>query len=248
MNAPKSKRRYLRLSLRSLLLLLTVLAVSLGVYLIRVQDQVRAVAMIERLGGRCWYTHEVDENRIVIPAPRQPSAPKWLRSLLSDHFFTTVIMVSLNETQFTDDDLELLVGLRHLQRLDLDRPSVTDASLEHISRITSLQELHLFDTLVTDQGLAQIARLNQLTTLTLSVSRISDDGLVHLSNLSELERLYMSNNEVTDAGLKHLSALRSLKEVQAYNTQVTSAGGAQSLPGVQVGTGSSAVASPLRSR
>lgn len=248
MTAQKLKRRYLRISLRTLLLLVTVLGVALGVYLNRVQQQARAVAMIERLGGQCWYTYQVDENRIGYQTPREPSAPKWLRTVLSDHFFTTVIMVNLKQSEVTDDDLKLLVGLRNLKRLDLEGPSITDSSLEHIGRMTSLEVLHLFDTRVTDQGLAHVATLKQLTSLGLSVSRISDKGLVHLSGLKALETLYMTENEITNDGLKALSGLPSLKEVQAFNTQVTPEGGARYLPGVLVKTGRAAVASPLRSR
>lgn len=243
----KFNRKFLRISLRSLLVAITITGVALGVYLNRVQDQVRAVAMIERLGGRCWYDFQVDDNRISHPGSPEPSAPQWMRQLLGNHFFTTVIMVSLDQKAFSDDDLKLLTGLRHLKRLDLDGPAVTDATMQIVGRMHSLEDLHLFDTLVTDDGLKDISKLNQLTGLTLTVSAITDDGLAHLQTLSALQRLYIGNNTISDAGIQHLSELPSLELVEAHNTNITTAGAAL-LPGVKVSIGRAAVASPLRSR
>ena len=55
----KFNRKYLRISLRGLLVAMTITGVALGLYLKRVQDQIRAVAMIESLGGRCWYEFQL---------------------------------------------------------------------------------------------------------------------------------------------------------------------------------------------
>ena len=69
----KFNRKYLRFSLRGLLVAMTITGVALGLYLKRVQDQIRAVAMIESLGGRCWYEFQLDENRIKLPQSSEPS-------------------------------------------------------------------------------------------------------------------------------------------------------------------------------
>ena len=243
----KFNRKYLRISLRGLLVAMTITGVALGLYLKRVQDQIRAVAMIESLGGRCWYEFQLDENRIKLPESSEPSVMDRMRQLLGEHFFSNVVIVSLDEKAFTDDDVKLLVGLRHLKRLDLDGPKVTDATLKIIGRMQRLEELYLFDTLVTDDGLKDISKLDRLTGLSLSVSRITDDGIARLQSLAALEQLYLSNNTISDEGIQYLSVLPSLQSVEAFNTNVTSVGAA-ALPGAKLRFGSAAVASPLRSR
>src|SRR5262245_8649773 len=93
--AEKPRRRWLRFSLRSLLLLVLVVAVSLFAY-IKLRQQGIAVAALKPLGCKFEY---------------QPAARGWgtvlegLRQLVSEDDFGTVVGIDGTYSQFTDAEM-----------------------------------------------------------------------------------------------------------------------------------------------
>ena len=93
-----TRRRYLTFSLRTLFVLLTALAVWLGVVVNRAREQREAVKAIEALGGILFYDWQLGRPRginYLLPRPRQaePPGPEWLRKLIGDHYFQNVDVV-----------------------------------------------------------------------------------------------------------------------------------------------------------
>src|SRR5690349_9024205 len=76
----KLKRRWLRYSLRTLLLLVTLFCVWLGIQVDRAHKQQHAVRELRRLGGRVLYDCRPDTDR-------EPSGPAWLRKLIGQDYF-----------------------------------------------------------------------------------------------------------------------------------------------------------------
>ncbi len=89
-------------------------------------EQTKAIAEIERLGGKVT----IDKG----------SPDK------------SVIEVNLSNTHVTDAGLEHLKALTQLQELNLFSTKVTDAGLEHLKGLTQLTMLVLFTPKVTDAG------------------------------------------------------------------------------------------------
>jgi len=185
------RRSWLTLSLRSLLVLVTLLAVWVGIVANRAREQRRIVnALSQYPGVMILYDHEWDLTAGgEIPKPRPlgppPGAP-WLRSRLGDEYFVTVIGVFLTgdwggKTEMPNSAaLELIRDLPGLRVLSLEKSSISDAGLAAIADQTELVYLWLDDTV------------------------ISDAGLVHLLRMQKLKYLYIRNSNVTDAGIDAL--------------------------------------------
>ncbi len=136
---PNPKRRFLRFTLRSLLLLMLVVCVALGWKVERARKQRDAVNWIQELGGSVSYDYEIDNNDRTIPNA-EPPGPKWLMKQLGIDFFDDVVRVDLSEaTQVSD--VTALSGLTNLKGLGLSDTPVS--SVTALSGLTSLEELSL---------------------------------------------------------------------------------------------------------
>src|SRR5687768_4773908 len=80
-------RRWLRYSLRSLFVLVTLTSVMLGVWVNRAERQRRAVAAIRAAGGTVRYDYEQAGAQAAGPVDGQLPGPDWLCRLLSVDYF-----------------------------------------------------------------------------------------------------------------------------------------------------------------
>jgi len=156
-------------SIRSLLVLAVVVALPcswLAVEMQQAERQREAVVAIEKRSGTVMWDDE------------EWACPTWLRRLLGDDFFNSVVGVSFFDTRNGDAELEQLLehlkGLDQLHKLDLDNTPVSDAGLEHVKTLGQLQELDLHLTQVTDAGLKHLKGLNQLRELRLVNTKVTD--------------------------------------------------------------------------
>jgi hypothetical protein len=126
-----------------MLVVVTFLALFLGAYLRRVNDQREAVRAVLAAEGQVFYDFQCDESGGVLKtamAPRWPWLDKWL-----------------------DVDWRASVT-----RVEIPDAIVTDAHLEQLSRLPHLRHARLGETFlseVSDDGLRYLRRLDELTTL-----------------------------------------------------------------------------------
>lgn len=106
-------RRWFQYSLRTFLVLMTALAVWLGVVVNRAREQREAVEAIEALGGAVTYDWELEPNR------KEPPGPGWLRTLIGDDFFQEVHEVALLSDFHSDvqPDSHIRSAIPQLKRL-----------------------------------------------------------------------------------------------------------------------------------
>jgi hypothetical protein len=214
----KPKRRWVQVSLRTVLVLVTLLCIALSMWVVPAERQRRAVAAIEKLGGHVSYAAH---NQ----APGEASLVSLLQRNLPKDYFDHVESVDLNSTRVTDAELAHLKGLTSLQQLFLDETQVTDAGLAHLEGLRGLQRLNVIHTKITDAGLVYLQGMTNLKWLDLSRStELADAGLVNLQGMTNLQLLSLSGSRVTDAGLAHLQGLRGLQHLILLRTKVTSAG------------------------
>ena len=201
-------------SIRSLLLLTVAVASPfswLGMEMKAAREQketVEAITHSRRL-ALVFYDYQRDEMN-PLGGTAQPSTPAWLRRLLGDDFFRTLIAVLfpystlVDPIYATDYDLRNLDAFPELEGLSVFSPDVTNAGLEHLKRFTRLQELDLECTGITDAAMEHLGGLNQLQDLDLRGARVTDAGLERLNGLKQLRHLRIFDTVVTDAGVKKL--------------------------------------------
>jgi len=214
--APSRLRRLpLRWSLRTMLLLLTAVALGLGWYCNRAQRQQRAVAAIVQQGGRVLYTHQL---------PGRTTDPPWLSRYLGMDYADTLGNVELIGSQFDDDDLVLLDDLPGVQWIRLHETKVTGRRFDCISRQTGLTWLVVKDSPIRGDALRHLRPLHRLETLYLEGTAIGDADLAHLKGLTELKDLSLNETQVGDAGMVSVAELTKLKELHLEQTRLTDKG------------------------
>ena len=242
-------RRWLRVSLRGALLLLTVLCVLLGIKASRVHRQKLSVARVQELGGLVAFDHDMRAGTW----SSQPSGPPlWLTNILGEEWFRKFVLINFDEgSDPTDDDLALLQDLPDVREITLfDRNRITDEGLVHLGRLKHLEKLPLHgtgvrgpglrhftsqkltlitlqDTPFTDEGMVYLANKASLQYLNLSGTEITDDGLSALVNLPSLTRLEINWTAISDKGLSHLARLTSLTQLFVRGTNTTETGRAK---------------------
>jgi hypothetical protein len=246
----KPRRRWLRFSLRTFLLVVTALCIWLGVKVNQARRQKEAVAALKSLGMHFYYAHQRDDSYPHGIAPgRELDVPEWLDKLAGYDFFRTVISVQGSSPVF-DDDLAHLAGLPYIERLyvtgygsnvsdweldQLRRPdrviapgtrgnNVSDAGLAHLRRPDRLVTFGASDTLVGDGFVKRLQGATRLESLELRWSRITDEGLLAIRNLTKLKQLYLWGTKITDGGMEALRTMTALERLELEGTDITDAG------------------------
>jgi len=164
MTASAPKRRLLRLSLRTRLVFVVVLAVVLGWLVLQVERarrQAELSAPFRELGGKVDF-HVPLHTLMFSPQPGN------------------IRGIGFSGTALTDADLKRLKlefeKHTELRRLILSTTEVTDAGLEHLANLTTLQFLYLEDTRVTDTGLEYLTGLTSLKSLWVCHTQVTAEG------------------------------------------------------------------------
>lgn len=99
----------------------------------------------------------------------------------------SIDMLDLDETEITNDSIELLTKLSFIKELRLKGCNeIDDAAVVHINNIKGLELLHLGGTSISINGLLQLSADHPLHTLLVSV----DDTEKELSNLTILAKRF----------------------------------------------------------
>ncbi|NOY43279.1 MAG: hypothetical protein GXP26_15780 [Planctomycetes bacterium] len=106
---------------------------------------------------------------------------------------------------------------------------MSDDDLEELTKLEHIQELDLRGTQITDQGLLHLQKLKYLRKLNLSGTQVTDLGMKHLSKIETLLSLQLERTQVTYAALEELdSTLRfahfceekAIEDLKALGVQV----------------------------
>ena len=118
----KSRRRWCQNSLRSFLVLLTFVAVWLGVVTNRAREQREAVKAIEALGATVMYDWQIELLRPTNRSSAHPAphGPAWLRWFVGDDYFQHAQLASFSGPdpgQPFPPEADILKSIPHLKRL-----------------------------------------------------------------------------------------------------------------------------------
>lgn len=167
----KPKRRWLQVSLRTVLMLVTLLCVALSLWVVPLERRRRAVEAIEALGGTVILNSETRNDS---------SADAFLQRWLPQLYVDEVEYVLLDGPEITDAGLADLQGLTGLLGLSLDNTRVTDAGLLRLQGLTNLQAIILDNTQITDAGLVHLKGLTALRWLRLDKTQVTHAGPAQL--------------------------------------------------------------------
>jgi hypothetical protein len=240
---PKTRRRWLQFSLRSVLILTAVLAVVLA-WGNRVVTRYNARQRIEELPAKVeieagpawiarWFGTGVgkyfDQVTVIdLTGCDDSSAPIDIDGRLLPNIGRQAALRKLNlgrMAQVDDRYLAAIAGLGQLEELILDETNVTDDGLRHLSNLRQLRKLSLYAAhRVSDPGLAHLAALNHLEVLDLSETQAADACGETLAQLGELRRLNLAHTPVGDAVAQRLRGLSQLEYLNLSGTKVTSQG------------------------
>ncbi len=192
----KPRRRFFRYSLRTMMLVVTLICVLLGITAKRAQDQKQAVEVILESGGIVLYQHRTERS--------DPPGPEWLRKFIGDEYFFRVDSVHFTEAKINEASLIAISRLTDMRSLVLTGNRVTDAGLEHLQTLTKLQDLNFSSTEITDAGLVHLRGMTELQRLFFYNTKISDRGVEHLNVLTNLRGLILNRTSITDEGARNL--------------------------------------------
>ena len=202
----RKRRRWLQFRLRTLLIGVLVLSLSLSWYAARVTQIQRQNRAIDSL----W------EHSCFVPPAEDDPAPvvSFLWRCFGQDLFYEPTFVWAMEGRACDSDLRYLHEFRNPDKIDtvlLQDTRVTDMGLTQLESLAGLQKLGLNGTQITDSGLGHLKGLVNLQELFLADTQITDVGLEHLKGLTGLEKLVLDDTQVTDTGLDQLKGLTNLK-------------------------------------
>jgi hypothetical protein len=222
----------LRISLRTLMLLVLIVGGGLGWYSIRKQREARrqwVVSTIEAIGASLdydgigisrilWFSDSANPTTL----SQRPLTSSEIDALGSCHRLREIMM---DAGVMTDDGLAALSHDKLLERIYCLKPKITDAGVKRLANLTSLKRLELLPVReLTDEMLAHLAGLTGLEDISLSGASITGSGLVNLIGLKNLHSLSLSNTGLDDAGLANLGRLISLESLYIHRGAYTDAG------------------------
>jgi hypothetical protein len=227
------RRRWLRYSLRTFLVLITALALWLGVITKRARDQRDAVAMLASIGITPNYDYQAryDADGFLIFDPTRPRPPlSWLGEQLGEYYFFDVVAIldtridadsqtiaaaaarlpRLRQlhvnTAFDFHELQQVCQCTHLERLGFSIARLTGDQLQPIERLSKLEHLYLLDKsrLSPDEVLQIVGRLSGLHKFWADGLAFPQESLAHLANLDHLSWFDVSIDPLPDIQLAEI--------------------------------------------
>jgi hypothetical protein len=199
--ALRPPRRLPRYSLRTLLVVFTLLCIAMflwGKYVEPYRRQRQLADYFEQMGAEVTL---------------EAAGPEWLRRMVGSRNVSvaTSIILSIDDESagnavvsrrsLSTHEVRLLASAVHLRTLELGRCEITDTDLSKLRGLKSLETLDLAYTPVTDAGMSHLAAFPKLRNLRLQGTSVSDAGMAPLQTLSQLECVVLNGTHVTPRGV-----------------------------------------------
>jgi hypothetical protein len=227
---PQTRRRWFRFSLRTFLVVFTLLCIALGLYVKRERDRYIAIETIKLWGGEVRFSdrrknlsiqeqqaranlmfESVRRGKSVELPEHIPGNSQWQRTMLGKfgkYHGANVFGISVMHTRFTPDrvvlDLAILEHLTEIRELQLGA-SIDASELLRLPRLPQLEFLNFSNQiLVTDERLEVLDRLPKLKSLQIRWGSLSDKGLQRIA-ACRLTELRLHDCDFPSDGLAHFA-------------------------------------------
>jgi len=197
-----SRQRWMRFSLRSLLLLVTVVCVLLGMHMQHVRTQRDVVAKLKALDV-AFFSGVYGYDQSFATWPLMQNEP-WWKVWLVEHFgidhFSSIVIARLSP-----DDIDNGVP-GHLERI-VDQ-------LKRLPRLHTLYVRESYPIRFSPNVFRQIARLKQIESLDIRYGSVTGEWMEPLVVMPRLRSLHFSETgELQDSAYKAMAAIKSLRSV-----------------------------------
>lgn len=205
--------RWRQFSLRTFLLLVTLLSIALAWVAAERSQTARENAAAAYLMERDAFLMQGNEW-----SPRTG----WWKAILGEDLAAQHRDAHLDDSKVVDADVARLQDLPNLEQLFLGEKT-TDVGLAHLRGHPGITLVFIDGAPITDEGLALLRTLPRLEELVLWRTPITGTGFVHLRGLS-LESLDICQSPIRDEHLHHLQQLKHIKRLDIGDTSITDAG------------------------
>jgi hypothetical protein len=168
--SPKRRRRFLRISLRAMLLVMLATGPAIGWTMHKVREQPIAIAALEQMGCNVFDCYP----------DGPPGMIERLRMWLNEDQRRDLTVVIANGKPVDDASLVYFARLSQLRGLELEYTKVTSAGLKYLRGLTGLKYLKLKRTAVGDAGLVYLRGLTRLERLDLTGTQVTQAGVQEL--------------------------------------------------------------------
>ncbi len=134
--------------------------------------------------------------------------------------------VNLGFNWVTDADLEMLVGLKDLRKLDLSFSLITDAGMERLKPLDEVTDLNLSAVeKITDVGISYIRGWKKLARLNLHGTDVTDISMTQfVSGMTALRSLDIGYTLVGNLGLESLASLPQIEDLAIGGNKINGGG------------------------
>ena len=202
-------RRWFRVSLRGLMLLVLLVGGGVGWKVSRERSKRQAIAAIRQVGGSILYDYQYSTDPEVmkrIRNVREPAAPRWLRRWLGDDFFRTVALVRLPE-RITPAVLASVAGLDSVRHLIVVDSTGLDEAWSVLGGLTRLEVVYLAGPAVDARAIATLGTLGTLRTVHLADVGVAAAELGPLARHPDLQEVTLGDcRQLTDDEVGELVA------------------------------------------
>ena len=214
------KSGLLRFSLRSLLVVVTLLAMGLAWFVYWREGKRREAAAgdwVLNHGGSIAEFHSRE-------AANPPWWVRYLAEAMPERCLRTVTFVDFLKDP-TDADLAVLRDLPNLKQFNLNHAAnIKPARLSPLAALTRLEVLYLMNTPVGDAGLAHLRNLHGLREIWVENTGITDASVPWIASNPELTHLGVAGTTISDTSAPLLARLENLEVLALRDTQITSRG------------------------
>ncbi|WP_425397741.1 leucine-rich repeat domain-containing protein [Aeoliella sp.] len=234
---PPSRFGLPKFGMRTLLVLVTLVAVVLGTFgseLMRARRQSRVLEEIEQAGKFGTNVACAYQLGLLGDGALAQGICQWIHP----HFGCRLQRLSLNFTNHLsfsnrhteegqriqgDVDLIGLSTFRDLEELQLSQADLGDESLQAITSLKKLRRLSLIDCRLPENSVRELAKLPNLRSLQLRYCSVTDEALAGLERMTELRELNLSENPFSDASAERLTNLEKLTTLNLAGVKVSGA-------------------------
>jgi len=209
---PFSLRRWLRFTLRTFLIAVTLICIWSAWHVSRARRQKDAVEAVRASHGAVDYDYQFGDGAQRANVTAESPWPSSLIDAFGIDIFHNVASVQFFRR--SDDVMPRLGSFPSLRKLNLIWAD--DETMLHIAPLSKLEYLTAFDAgQLSKSGSQRLGALTRLKVLLFQRSRLTDDSLAALSHCSQLEELHLvdKGNRFSDAGLKYVANLANLRHL-----------------------------------